>query len=402
MFLNIIFLFDCWICTWWLLPLLVGAWFLGWLFWRLTGRQKYVTQIDQLQGQNRQLNVRLTDLNKDLATSQYEFDKLTEDYDILRSKNADLDIRLRACDEKNSRLEAAAFTGTAVTPPIVNKLVAEPVVEDVASPEPESIIEDIEAEPVVEEIDDADVVLETPVEENIEQSGIALTPISEIEPEPVVDEVAPPEVQQLVSDAPKPMGMGTVFAEDNLQIIEGVGPKIEGLLKAAGFTTWAKVADASKADLQKVLEDAGPRYRVHKPDSWPEQARFAVNDDWPALVNYQKFLDTGRSETNKETPSKVEKLYAKKIGFASVKQNDLKIVEGIGPKIAGLLQAGGIDTWAKLAGAEVTTIQGILTAAGDRYRLADPTTWPKQAALAAKAQWGELKAYQDSLKGGKE
>ena len=129
-----------------------------------------------------------------------------------------------------------------------------------------------------------------------------------------------------------------------------------------------------------------------------------MNDDWPALVNYQKFLDTGRSDTSKAggTPSKVEKLYAKKIGFASMKQNDLKIVEGIGPKIAGLLEAGGIDTWAKLAGAEVSTIQGILTAAGDRYRLADPSTWPKQAAYAAKAQWGELKAYQDKLKGGKE
>lgn len=313
MFLNIIFLLSCPICTWWLLPLLIGAWLLGWLFWRLTGRQKYLNQINDLQGQNRQLNVRLTDFEKDLATSQYEFNKLTEDYDLLRSKNADLDIQLRACEEKSSRLEAQAFKGTAYTPPIVNRIVAEEV-EEV----PEPIIEEIEP---IEEI-----VEEVPVAEDVDKSGIVLTPIPDLEPEPVVEEVAPPEIQQVVSDAPKPMGMGTVFAEDNLQIIEGVGPKIEGLLKAAGFTTWAKVANASKADLQKVLEDAGPRYRVHKPDSWPEQARFAVNDDWPALVNYQKFLDSGRADTSKVggTSAKVEKLYAKKIGFASVKQNDLK------------------------------------------------------------------------------
>jgi hypothetical protein len=38
-----------------------------------------------------------------------------------------------------------------------------------------------------------------------------------------------------------------------------------------------------------------------------------------------------------------------------------------------------------------------LAAAGDRYKLAKPNTWPKQAGLAAAGKWGELQEYQDYL-----
>ena len=84
------------------------------------------------------------------------------------------------------------------------------------------------------------------------------------------------------------------------------------------------------------------------------------------------------------------------------KPDDLTKIEGIGPKISGLLQAAGIKTFADLAKAEVTVIQKILTEAGSRYRLANPESWPKQAQLAAEGKWSELETLQDSLKGGRE
>jgi hypothetical protein len=34
-------------------------------------------------------------------------------------------------------------------------------------------------------------------------------------------------------------------------------------------------------------------------------------------------------------------------------------------------------------------------------RLADPTTWPEQAALAAQGEWEALAQLQDELKGGR-
>lgn len=84
-----------------------------------------------------------------------------------------------------------------------------------------------------------------------------------------------------------------------------------------------------------------------------------------------------------------------------VKQDDLKLVEGIGPKIEELMHAAGITTWAQLAAAPIETLEAILDEAGPRFRIHDPATWGKQAAMADAAQWAELEAYQDELKGGR-
>jgi len=81
--------------------------------------------------------------------------------------------------------------------------------------------------------------------------------------------------------------------------------------------------------------------------------------------------------------------------------DDLKQVEGIGPKIEQLLNAAGIRTWAQLAGSESAQIREILRAAGERYRVHDPTTWPEQAGLAAAGKWEELAQLQDLLDGGR-
>jgi NADH-quinone oxidoreductase subunit I len=83
------------------------------------------------------------------------------------------------------------------------------------------------------------------------------------------------------------------------------------------------------------------------------------------------------------------------------KPDDLTKIEGIGPKIAELLQAAGINTFVDLAAAEVDRIQQILADAGARYKLADPTSWPEQAKLAAEGKWDELEKLQDQLEGGR-
>ncbi|MCB0641408.1 MAG: 50S ribosomal protein L27, partial [Phaeodactylibacter sp.] len=85
-----------------------------------------------------------------------------------------------------------------------------------------------------------------------------------------------------------------------------------------------------------------------------------------------------------------------------VNLNDLKLVEGIGPKIEGLLNDAGIVTWADLAKAATEKVQAILDEAGPRYRMHQPTTWAKQAKLADEGNWEELEAYQARLDGGRE
>jgi len=80
--------------------------------------------------------------------------------------------------------------------------------------------------------------------------------------------------------------------------------------------------------------------------------------------------------------------------------NDLTKIEGIGPKIEGLLNAGGIYTWKELANTTVERLQEILDQAGKRFGLARPDSWPRQAALAAAGEWEALQKLQDELQGG--
>ena len=83
-----------------------------------------------------------------------------------------------------------------------------------------------------------------------------------------------------------------------------------------------------------------------------------------------------------------------------IKQDDLTVVEGIGPKIAEHLTNGGIDTWQKLADAPLERLKEILTAAGPRYKMHNPSTWAQQAKLCVEGKWDELNALQDRLDGG--
>jgi predicted flap endonuclease-1-like 5' DNA nuclease len=82
--------------------------------------------------------------------------------------------------------------------------------------------------------------------------------------------------------------------------------------------------------------------------------------------------------------------------------DDLARVEGIGPKISSLLQEAGILTFDQLASSSVGEIERILQAESPRLRqLADATTWPEQASLAAAGDWEGLEALQAQLKGGR-
>ena len=61
------------------------------------------------------------------------------------------------------------------------------------------------------------------------------------------------------------------------------------------------------------------------------------------------------------------------------KSDDFKVIEGVGPKIAEILNEAGINTYADLAAASVDSLQEILVNAGSRYASKNPSTWPQQA-----------------------
>lgn len=87
---------------------------------------------------------------------------------------------------------------------------------------------------------------------------------------------------------------GSLFPKDNLQIIEGIGAKIEQLLKDAGIRTWSELANTSVERLQEILDAAGTGFRLADPGTWAHQAKLASEGKWGELTAYQDFLDAGR------------------------------------------------------------------------------------------------------------
>ncbi|MFN3588671.1 MAG: hypothetical protein ACK4UP_04760 [Spirosomataceae bacterium] len=99
---------------------------------------------------------------------------------------------------------------------------------------------------------------------------------------------------------------------------------------------------------------------------------------------------------------KEENTQKKEGKFSGISQkDDLKIVEGIGPKIEILCHQRGIFTFTELSNTPVEELKKMLSDAGPRYQMHDPTTWPNQAALAREGRWDELKQWQDKLYKGK-
>ncbi len=166
--------------------------------------------------------------------------------------------------------------------------------------------------------------------------------------------------------------------KDDLKLINGVGPFIEKKLNNLGIYTFEQVSQFDE-DLANKVTDAIQFFpgRIQR-DDWRGQAQKLMG---------MKTSGTLGALTDKKVPTNV---------------NDLKIVEGIGPKIEGLLKAGGVNTWAELAAAPVSRLQEILNQAGDRYRIHNPESWPQQAKLADEGKWDELEKLQDYLDGGKD
>ena len=106
--------------------------------------------------------------------------------------------------------------------------------------------------------------------------------------------VAAPEVAEAAEEKKAAPKKEKAPKLDDLKIIEGVGPKIETLLKDGGISTWAELAVASVDRLKEILDAAGPRYQIHDPSTWPAQAKFAAEGKWEELKDYQEMLMGGR------------------------------------------------------------------------------------------------------------
>jgi predicted flap endonuclease-1-like 5' DNA nuclease len=353
-FKSIYLLSFCTKCTLEVLPALGIAWLLGCLFWWVFNSQRYQKLNVQLKQDLKASKDKTKKLENELTTIHFNWESINTELNSLRNNYRELEIRYKALE---------AFKGTSAS------TIYEPV------PLPQSLIHELEKEDL---------------------NGKRVIYFSSIKTDkdsPEVDRAK--KITQLDKSSERIRSYNNAFSSSDLTIIEGIGQKLEALLKENGISTWTRLAVTSVADLRGLLATAGSRYIVHDPSAWPQQAALARVAQWEELIRLQQAL-------NPAGKSKVKRQYKKLKGAAAFRIDDLKVIEGIGPKIEQLLKDGGIDNWRKLATATTDDIKQILSDAGDNYRLADPNTWPKQAQLAAEEKWEELKAFQERLKGGKE
>ncbi|WP_339836168.1 hypothetical protein [uncultured Maribacter sp.] len=81
---------------------------------------------------------------------------------------------------------------------------------------------------------------------------------------------------------------GKNIKQDDLKLVEGIGPKIEGMFKDHGIKTWKALSEASLVDCQKILDTGGTRYKIHDPASWPMQSKMCYEGKWEELSKWQE------------------------------------------------------------------------------------------------------------------
>ncbi|MBN1158521.1 MAG: hypothetical protein JXA61_04005 [Bacteroidales bacterium] len=88
---------------------------------------------------------------------------------------------------------------------------------------------------------------------------------------------------------------GQKIIENDLKIIEGIGVKIEEMLKTRGISTWQKLSVTSADEIRNILlSDGGPSYAMHEPQTWSAQSLMACEGKWKELKEYQDKLKGGR------------------------------------------------------------------------------------------------------------
>ncbi|MFK8009897.1 MAG: glycosyltransferase [Saprospiraceae bacterium] len=119
---------------------------------------------------------------------------------------------------------------------------------------------------------------------------------------------------------------------------------------------------------------------------------YDVKSDPPAEMEMSEPVTSSSAE---------KKITLTPVAPENIQKDDLKKIEGIGPKIESLLNGGGIYSYSDLAHAKFSKLKTILIEAGNTFQAHDPSTWAEQAELAAEGKWKTLEKLQDELNGGK-
>jgi len=386
MYLSILFLQhmpnDCPGCFW------------SWFFWMLAafalglgiGRWiwgKYALLVKKNNEILKEFKNKNETLEKEFIAVKYQLNETEKDNKGLKASLTDSEANIIALSAQLSRFRQENKAKKTVEKSTIKESETPPI--NIPSPDDKEMLNIVNSEEKTEE-------------NKVNSAKDNLLSVSEMN---ITNEIIANNNPAILSSSSKFLDYSPYLKNNNLKIIEGVGPKIEGILNKAGYVTWNDLAFADSNTLKNIMHDAGPRYRIHSPRTWQKQIQLCLEKNWQGLIDYQQKLYA--EKTNQDiTPilTKIEKVIAKKLDFVDVEVNNLKIIEGIGPKIENLLKMGYINNWEELAEAPLERIEKILEDGGERFKLAIPSSWSTQAQYAINHDWVKLRQYQEELTNG--
>jgi predicted flap endonuclease-1-like 5' DNA nuclease len=109
-----------------------------------------------------------------------------------------------------------------------------------------------------------------------------------------LEALAAVQAERLAEAHARPQIGADLFDTADIEIVEGIGPRIAQVLRARGFGSFDALAQASPGTLREILDDQGPAFRIADPSTWPEQARLAAQGSWDELKSLQDSLTAGR------------------------------------------------------------------------------------------------------------
>lgn len=176
---------------------------------------------------------------------------------------------------------------------------------------------------------------------------------------------------------------------DNVLLIDNAGSVAVGAPAISGAAVTAKIVEHLKGD--KVIVFKKKRRKGYRKKNGHRQYLTSIKID--------SIMESGAKPTaqKKEAAKAAAPKAAPKAAPAASTKDDLKKVEGIGPKIEETLNAAGIMTFSDLAKTSADKIAEIIAEVRGKHV---PGTWPEQAQMAADGKWDALKKWQDEMDGG--
>ncbi len=182
--------------------------------------------------------------------------------------------------------------------------------------------------------------------------------------------------------------------KERIQVFEGMILAVRGGQSSSPMITVRKISGGVGVEI--VVPVFSPQ--IEKIDlikrAKVRRAKLYYTRSKPAKKLRFKFTDAAQLE--KENKKKISDTDAKS-SSEKTQNDDLTKIEGIGPKIAAVLNRNGVNTFAALADLPSEKIAEMIEDVPGNHVV---DTWSKQAVLARDGKWEELKKWQEELVGG--